>query len=172
MLGLESLEIGRCHPHFVPSPIAIDAMVDNFAMLMEPGGARPIADRQLEVITAVIFGQDSREPFLEQRDTRRRRRRSERVERSFAHVCDTGGGRRSWVRGLENVRKHYLVKAAAHNLGLILRKLLGTGKPRAYGALGALLQLLQLAQITLQRFLRIAYAAKLYTRHSRIMLRL
>jgi len=109
-----------------------------------------------------------------QRDYSKRlqRRRSERVERSFAHVCDTGGGRRSWVRGLENVRKHYLVKAAAHNLGLILRKLLGTGKPRAYGALGALPQLLQLAQITLQRFLRIAYAAKLYTQHSRLKLHL
>lgn len=107
-----------------------------------------------------------------QRDYSKRlqRKRSERVERSFAHVCDTGGGRRSWVRGLENVRKHYLVKAAAHNLGLILRKLLGTGKPRAYGAFGAPLQLLQLAQITLPRILRIACATKLYSRHSRVML--
>ena len=29
------------------------------------------------------------------------RRRSERVERSFAHVCETGGSRRTWLRGIE-----------------------------------------------------------------------
>ena len=28
------------------------------------------------------------------------RKRSEMVERSFAHVCETGGGRRTWLRGL------------------------------------------------------------------------
>jgi hypothetical protein len=49
------------------------------------------------------------------------RKRSELVERSFAHICDTGGGRRSWLRGLTNVRKRHLIAAAAHNLGLILR---------------------------------------------------
>lgn len=71
------------------------------------------------------------------------RRRSEVVERSFAHVCDTGGARRSWLRGIENVRKRYLISAAAHNLGLILRKLLGSGKPREFGDLWRLWQLLQ-----------------------------
>jgi hypothetical protein len=29
--------------------------------------------------------------------------RSERVERSFAHTCETGGGRRTWLRGVVNV---------------------------------------------------------------------
>lgn len=69
---------------------------------------------------------------------RLQRRRSEVVERTFAHVCETGGGRRSWLRGLQNVRKSHLMRAAAHNLGLILRKLLGAGKPRAYAACAAL----------------------------------
>jgi hypothetical protein len=46
---------------------------------------------------------------------------SESEAHSFAHVCDTGGGRRSWLRGLTNVRKRHLIAAAAHNLGLILR---------------------------------------------------
>ena len=101
---------------------------------------------------------------------RLQRKRSERVERSFAHVCETGGGRRTWLRGLDNVRKHHLVKAAAHNLGLILRKLLGTGKPRAYAACFALVHLLQLAQITLQSFLRILGAPKLNSRRSPIRL--
>ncbi len=52
------------------------------------------------------------------------------AERSFAHVCETGGGRRTWLRGLENVTKRYVVQVAAHNLGLLMRKLFGVGKPK------------------------------------------
>jgi transposase len=62
---------------------------------------------------------------------RLQRLRSERVERSFAHVCDTGGTRRSWLRGFVNVTKRYLVHVAAHNLAVVLRALFGVGKPRA-----------------------------------------
>lgn len=58
------------------------------------------------------------------------RQRSELVERSFAHVCETGGMRRSWLRGLVEVGKRYLMAAAAFNLGTILRKLFGMVKPR------------------------------------------
>jgi transposase len=65
------------------------------------------------------------------------RLRSERCERTFAHICETGGMRRSWLRGLEDVTKRYRIAAAAHNLGRILWKLLGVGKPRALqGGLG------------------------------------
>ena len=60
---------------------------------------------------------------------RLQRLRSERCERSFAHVCNSGGMRRSWLRGLENVSKRYLIAVAAHNLGRILRMLFGIGKP-------------------------------------------
>jgi hypothetical protein len=73
------------------------------------------------------------------------RRRSELCERSFAHICDSGGARRSWLRGLVNVCKRYTIAAAAHNLGRILRRLCGKGKPKAPqgdGALAALAQLL------------------------------
>ena len=49
------------------------------------------------------------------------RRRSEVVERTFAHICNTGGGRRSWLRGLIDVGKRHLLAAAAHNLGQIGR---------------------------------------------------
>lgn len=58
------------------------------------------------------------------------RKRSERVERTFAHLCDTGGARRTWLRGLEKVQKRYKMAATAFNLGRILRSLLGAGKPR------------------------------------------
>ena len=58
------------------------------------------------------------------------RLRSEYVERSFAHVCETGGARRSWLRGLEDVTKRYLMCVAGRNLGVIMRALFGMGKPR------------------------------------------
>ena len=64
------------------------------------------------------------------RGRRLQRLRSERVERSFAHLCDTGGGRRTWLRGLEKVHKRYMTAAMAHNLGRIMRLLIGAGKPR------------------------------------------
>ena len=67
------------------------------------------------------------------------RRRSEVVERSFVHTCETGGARRSWLHQRENVGKRYLMQAAAHNLGLVLRKLLGAGKPREFWAVCAAL---------------------------------
>ncbi len=69
--------------------------------------------------------------------------RSERCERTFAHVCDTGGMRRSWLKKVVNVSKRYLIAAAAHNLGRILRKLFGVGKPRTLQDLGDLATLAQ-----------------------------
>ncbi len=45
-------------------------------------------------------------------------------------MCETGDGRRTWLRGLEKVTKRYLIQAAARNLGVILRKLFGMGTPR------------------------------------------
>ena len=65
------------------------------------------------------------------RSKRLQRQRSERVERSFAHVCETGGARRSWIRGILEVTKRYLIQVAGHNLGIIMRKLFGIGTPRS-----------------------------------------
>jgi hypothetical protein len=58
------------------------------------------------------------------------RLRSERCERTFAHVCETGGGRRTWLRGQTNVSKAHTLKCAAYNLGVLLRKVWGMRKPR------------------------------------------
>jgi transposase len=71
------------------------------------------------------------------RGRRWQRLRSERVERSFAHVCETGGGRRTWLRGLVEVSKRYLMQVAAHNLGIVMRKLFGVGTPRALQGVAA-----------------------------------
>jgi len=58
------------------------------------------------------------------------RRRGEYVERSFAHMYDTGGLRRTHVRGHHNILKRLLVHAGAFNLGLLMRKAFGRGTPR------------------------------------------
>jgi transposase len=73
------------------------------------------------------------------RSKRLQKRRSELVERSFAHVCETGGGRRTWLWGLTDVTKRYVVQVASHNLGLLMRKLFGVGKPRTLQGAGGLL---------------------------------
>lgn len=69
------------------------------------------------------------------------RRRSERVERSFAHTCRTGRARRTWLRGLIDVTKRYVIHVAAHNLGRIMLALFGVGTPR--GLQGGLSRYLQ-----------------------------
>ena len=58
------------------------------------------------------------------------RKRGELLERTFAHICETGGARRTRLRGRENVRKRYLLQASAANLGLVMRSLFGRGTPR------------------------------------------
>src|SRR5437773_1523469 len=58
------------------------------------------------------------------------RRRGEYVERTFAHVYDTGGLRRTHLRGHQNILKRLLVHAGAFNLGLLMRKAFGRATPR------------------------------------------
>jgi hypothetical protein len=62
---------------------------------------------------------------------RLQKRRGEVVGRSFAHICETGGARRTWPRGIEEVAKRYAAQVAAHNLASLVRKLFGLGKPPA-----------------------------------------
>ena len=64
------------------------------------------------------------------------RQRAELVERSFAHILDRGGMRRTWLRGRENVHKRYLIHVAGHNLGLLMRLLIGAGTPKEAVARG------------------------------------
>jgi transposase len=63
------------------------------------------------------------------------RKRGELIERSFAHLYDTGGMRRVHLRGKDNIAKRALIHAAGFNLSLILRRILGMGTAR--GAAGA-----------------------------------
>jgi transposase len=72
------------------------------------------------------------------------RLRSELCERTFAHVCNRGGMRRTWVKGVAKLAKRYLLAVAAHNLGRILFKLFGVGKPKALQGQGGLAALVYL----------------------------
>src|SRR5580692_4793294 len=80
-----------------------------------------------------------------ERGLRLLRQRGERVERSFAHMYETGAMRRTHLRHHDNIIKRLLIHAGAFNLSLIMRKLSGYGTPRGFqGRLNALLVLLQM----------------------------
>ena len=64
------------------------------------------------------------------RGRRLMRQRGERIERSFAHLYDTGGMRRTHLRGHTNILKRLLIHAGGFNLGLLMRHLIGFGTPR------------------------------------------
>jgi transposase len=79
------------------------------------------------------------------------RQRGERVERSFAHLYETGGMRRTHLRRQDNIIKRLLLHAGAFNLGLVMRKLSGCGTPRGLqGRVLALIALLQILSIDLR----------------------
>jgi len=72
------------------------------------------------------------------------RRRGEIIERTFAHVLETGvletgGMRRLYLCHQENIAKRLLVHIAGYNLGLLMRKRFGVGKPRCLQGLSAAL---------------------------------
>jgi len=64
------------------------------------------------------------------RGKRLMRKRGELIERSFAHCYETGGMRRTHLRGHGNILKRLLVHVVGFNLGLVMRSLFGLGKPR------------------------------------------
>ena len=90
-------------------------------------------------------------------------KRGEIVERSFAHVLERGGMRRTWLRGRQNVHKRYLVHTAGYNLGLLMRALFGAGTPREAAAIqNAVLFVIQGAD-TIAFVLVIAFDAEIAT---------
>src|SRR2546427_395336 len=58
------------------------------------------------------------------------RRRGLMLERPFAHCYETGGMRRTHLRGRENILKRLLIHIAGFNLSLVLRLMIGKGTPR------------------------------------------
>ena len=65
-----------------------------------------------------------------------RKKRSEYVERTFAHCYDTGGMRRTHLREHPNILKRLLIHVAGFNLGLVMRSLFSVGTARGLQGLG------------------------------------
>ena len=95
--------------------------------IAEPDRGRRDWSRASEA-QAPVYGNRRRIRGL--RGRRLMRRRGELIERSFAHLYDTGGMRRTHLRGHTNILKRLLIHAGGFNLGLLLRALLGVGTPR------------------------------------------
>ena len=75
-----------------------------------------------------------------ERGKRLMRKRGELIERSFAHCYDTGGMRRTHLRGHGNILKRLLIHVAGFNLSLVLRRVLGLGTARGLQGLPARLR--------------------------------
>jgi transposase len=74
------------------------------------------------------------------RGRRLQRRRSEYLERPNAHLYETGGMRRTHLRGHTNILKRRLIHIGGFNLGLLMRAVFGVGTPRSLqGQLAALI---------------------------------
>ncbi len=69
--------------------------------------------------------------------------RTELTERSFAHMYETGGMRRTHLKGQKNILKRLLFHAVGFNLALLLRKSSGIGKPRTLQGFSAAISLVQ-----------------------------
>jgi transposase len=79
-----------------------------------------------------------------ERGRRLLRTRGELIERSFAHLYDTGGMRRTHLRGHTNILKRLLIHGGAFNLGLLLRTIVGRGTPRGLQGHPALIRVVLL----------------------------
>ncbi len=71
--------------------------------------------------------------------------RSELTERSFAHMYETGGMRRTHLRKRNNILKRLLFHAIGFNLALLLRERFGIGKPRTLQGVSDVVLLVRIA---------------------------
>jgi transposase len=78
---------------------------------------------------AAIYG--NRRRMRSERGKRLQRQRGEKVERTMAHLYETGRMRRVHLRGHNNIIKRLLIHACSLNLGLLMRTLYKVGTPRA-----------------------------------------
>jgi transposase len=95
--------------------------------IAEPARGRRDWSKEPEA-QAPVYG--NRRRIRGRRGRRLMRRRGEYVERAFAHTYDTGGMRRTHLRGHTNILKRLLIHAGGFNLGLVMRHVIGLGTPR------------------------------------------
>lgn len=94
----------------------------------EPGRGRRRWKGKADAKRAVY---NNRRRVRSDRGRQLQRDRGEKLERSNAHLYETGGMRRTHLRGHDNILKRLTVHAAGFNLSLLMRAMIGIGKPRA-----------------------------------------
>jgi transposase len=109
-----------------------EAMTDLRALDIRTYVSEPDRGRRqwAEVPEAKVAVYANRRRIRGTRGKRLLRRRGELLERPNAHLYETGGMRRTHLRGHQNIFKRLIVHAAGFNLGLLMRALVGVGKPR------------------------------------------
>lgn len=92
----------------------------------------PIDNRRIEKLSTVgrAVVRSAKQSATSQYGKRLLKRRGMHLERSFEHVLDEGGGRRTTLRGRENILKRYCIQAMGMNLSLMMRKIAGIGTPK------------------------------------------
>lgn len=90
-------------------------------------------DRKKEGEQRAVYA--NRRRLRRAKNKRLQKKRAELNERSNAHLYETGGLRRVFLRGRDNIAKRLLLHAAAFNLGLLMRARYGRGTPRGLAAL-------------------------------------
>ena len=117
--------------HSTQTLTALTEHTDYKTYIPEPkqpkGRRRNLRDRSLKERRALL---NNRKRAKGSKGRELQRLRSEKVERSFAHTLESGGGRRTRLRGIEKNQKRYFILTAAYNLGVILRLLFGIGTAR------------------------------------------
>lgn len=94
----------------------------------EPARGRQDWDGQQEAREAVYA---NRRRIKGDRGKRLLKGRGEKLERTFAHCYETGGMRRLYLRGRDNIGKRTIIHAAGFNIGLLMRVSYGLRKPRS-----------------------------------------
>ena len=101
--------------------------LDRRTYIAEPNRGRRRWKKKAEARAAVHA---NRRRIRGRRGCALQRRRSERLERPHAHLYETGGMRRTHLRGHDNILKRRLVHTGGFTLGLLMRTLVGVGTPR------------------------------------------
>ena len=106
-------------------------------------GKRNWAGKRVE--QAAVYG--NRRRMRGARGKRLLKQRGEKLERTFAHLYETGGMRRTHLRGHKNILKRLVVHAGAFNLSLIMRQQLGVGTPRGLQDRGIVIFVVQMLSV-------------------------
>jgi hypothetical protein len=94
----------------------------------EPNRTRQDWEGQADARDAVYA---NRRRLKGERGKRLLRSRGEKLERTFAHCYQTGGMRRVYLRGKDNIARRTIIHAAGFNIGLLMPVSYGLRKPRS-----------------------------------------